>query len=298
MGETRWVKASAFGSDYDVLAHHAPAFHAKAQRKFLLIHGNPADWTDWDAIRPYLRRHGDVLSMDLPGFGASPRKPEQSVSLDAHADVAMAVARAFGWEDGLTVFGHSHGGAIAQTMAARHTESVSGLVLLGTLTHQPNPPYRFYPVLEMKRWLQGFAKVAMQPLGRPILRLYVIGASQAAYGPDPIPEGSVDDEVEKLLKDPKRALRVITTSAEVMEGNPSAQLWRQSGAIKAPILLVHGTKDLLVDHRHVQALAERFRETNKSVTLEIVEGAGHGIHVTRTNVLEEILERWMADSSS
>ena len=67
-----------------------------------------------------------ALSVDLPGFGASPPPPAPWGS----ADYADALAPAL--TSPVVVVGHSFGGRVAVQLAARHPSLVSGLVLTGT----------------------------------------------------------------------------------------------------------------------------------------------------------------------
>ncbi len=101
-----------------------------ARGRFLLLHGNAAHLDYWKAMAPFLARHGEVVAFDLPGFGRSETPDPCALSLDFLASTAVAVARHFGWESGVHVVGHSHGGAVAQTVAATAPSLVSGLILI------------------------------------------------------------------------------------------------------------------------------------------------------------------------
>lgn len=94
----------------------------------LLIHGAGGFHLDWPTqLRRAKGLH--VLTVDLPGHGASTAPARQRVADYAH-DLATLL-RVMDLPLVILV-GHSMGGAIAQQMALDHPERVAGLVLMST----------------------------------------------------------------------------------------------------------------------------------------------------------------------
>ena len=95
----------------------------------------------------------DAISLDLPGFGATPAPPRAFGSHDYAAFIAPILEEATG---PVIVVGHSHGGRVALCLAADHPEKVAGLVLIGApvLTRQASrPPSLRYRILRAaNRW--------------------------------------------------------------------------------------------------------------------------------------------------
>jgi len=90
----------------------------------ILLHDIGLTALAWRPLVPLLAREREVIALDLPGFGASPRGPETIEGL-AHAVAAFAAQLGF---DRPHVAGNSLGGAIALAMgAAGHARSVCGL---------------------------------------------------------------------------------------------------------------------------------------------------------------------------
>jgi pimeloyl-ACP methyl ester carboxylesterase len=104
----------------------------------LMLHGLFVDHTTWDGVVSTLRGDFKVVAPDLPGFGASEKPPPQRFpyGIDTFAE---AVADLFAGLDlgRVAVVGHGLGGAVAITLAARHPELVSRLVLVDPLCYQP-----------------------------------------------------------------------------------------------------------------------------------------------------------------
>jgi len=106
-------------------------------RPFLLLHGFTGakeDFTEW---LPRLAAGGwHAVAPDNRGHGAS-EKPEgiSEYTLPLLADDAFALAdRVWGESSSFVLLGHSMGGMVAQLMALRAPERMSGLVLMDTLS--------------------------------------------------------------------------------------------------------------------------------------------------------------------
>lgn len=97
----------------------------------LLLHGLGATGAlNWAACFAPLSRTGQVAALDLRGHGRGPRVGNRFRLADC-ADDAAAVIRALDAGPAV-VMGYSMGGPIAQLLALRHPELVTGLVLCAT----------------------------------------------------------------------------------------------------------------------------------------------------------------------
>ena len=80
-----------------------------------------------------LDREVSLIRLDPRGSGGSDRPSDGGYGLEAYAADLDALRAHFGVER-LDLLGHSHGGFVAITYAARYTERIGRLVLVGTLT--------------------------------------------------------------------------------------------------------------------------------------------------------------------
>jgi (E)-2-((N-methylformamido)methylene)succinate hydrolase len=94
----------------------------------LLIHGVGARLDNWDGVAAVLSRIFKVVRYDLRGHGKSGKVPGP-YSLEMFADDAIGLLDHLGIPRA-HVGGHSLGGMIAITMAARHPERVDRLAVL------------------------------------------------------------------------------------------------------------------------------------------------------------------------
>ena len=217
------------------------------------LHGWGRDRRDFRSVLEGL----DAVSVDLPGFGATPA-PDESAGAAGYARVVAAWLERL---DGPQVLvGHSFGGRVAVVLAATRPELVTGLVLVGVpLLHRldrtagrPSPAYRLVRLanrvglvgaerLEREKRRRGSADYrAATGVMRDIL-VKVVNESYETYLPDvacPVRMvwGEVDSEVP--LEVARRAGALLKDAElDVVEGCghdvPGAAPDRIRAAIKA-----------------------------------------------------------------
>lgn len=92
----------------------------------LMLHGISGGAANFDLLAPLVP---DGHALDMPGYGAEPRRGE--ASFPALADWLCEKMDAMGLETA-ALFGHSFGGMLALEMAATHPDRVSAIVLCAT----------------------------------------------------------------------------------------------------------------------------------------------------------------------
>ena len=96
----------------------------------VMIHGFTGSKENWYPLARELRGRYHVVIPDLPGWGASERKPDADYGFVAQAERVAAFIRAVSPGKPVVLIGHSMGGGIAALVAARHPELVSRVGLL------------------------------------------------------------------------------------------------------------------------------------------------------------------------
>ncbi len=100
----------------------------------IFLHGAGQGQSSWVLQARTLAHHGwNVASPDLPGYGQSENQ-EDILTIEDHSDWTVDFMAALGAKNAL-LLGHSLGGGIATTLAARSPPSVLALVLVGTQEH-------------------------------------------------------------------------------------------------------------------------------------------------------------------
>ncbi len=113
-----------------------------AAETMVFIHGFGGRAAQWQYQLDYFSRANRVVAMDLHGHGLSDRPSDGYRMRDIQDDLEILL-HALGINQPLVLLGHSFGGALAATFAARHPERVKSLVLLGSaVRYRLNPYYR------------------------------------------------------------------------------------------------------------------------------------------------------------
>jgi pimeloyl-ACP methyl ester carboxylesterase len=115
---------------------HYRAWGEPGPRGLVLVHGGAAHSGWWDHIAPFFCARGRVLALDLSGHGDSDRRP--AYDLETWAREVMAVAAAGGITGPPLVVGHSMGGWVTATVAARNGSECDGVLIIDSpLNDQP-----------------------------------------------------------------------------------------------------------------------------------------------------------------
>ena len=124
----------------DILSY---AEHGAAGPPILLIHGFGASRYAWRHLVSQLSEDHRLLTIDLKGFGSSPKPADQSYSLYDQASLVhqFIVGHAL---DGLTLVGHSSGGGVALLVALKQLHerrvNVAALILIDTIAYPQELP--------------------------------------------------------------------------------------------------------------------------------------------------------------
>lgn len=122
---------------------------APSELPLLLLHAMPLDGSMWDEMRELLPEM-DVITVDAPGFGASPTgsvfaaaygDSSDEASLDIYARAVAATLDKLGVERAVVV-GISIGGAVATAFAELFPERVAGLVIMDSTINSDAPAVR------------------------------------------------------------------------------------------------------------------------------------------------------------
>jgi pimeloyl-ACP methyl ester carboxylesterase len=96
----------------------------------VMVHGFTGSKENWYPLARELRGRYRIVIPDLPGWGASERKPNADYGFDAQAERVADFIRAVSPDKPVVLLGHSMGGGIAALVAARHPELVARVGLL------------------------------------------------------------------------------------------------------------------------------------------------------------------------
>ena len=256
---------------------------AGAGKPLLLLHGLVGSSLNWRRNIEFLAQQSTVYALDLLNMGESERVRALDASMEATADRIVRCMDALGITTA-DIAGHSHGGAVAMVLAARHPDRVRSLILCA-----PANPFC--------------------DLGHRLLRFYQgrLGKAFARLIPH-LPRGLKAIALGRMYGDPKRVqpgtlegytagLRFPGTMDHVLE---IVRLWSgDMGRLRALLPTIGATPTLLLwgDRDRAVGLAsgrELLRHLPNS-RLEVLRGVGHIPFEERPEICNPLMRDWLAN---
>jgi acylglycerol lipase len=254
-----------------------------AKASVVIVHGYGEHSSRYKHVADFLAEHGyAVQTYDQRGHGKTGTGLHINAWEDFWADLDLMRSRASERLPGKPVFlyGHSMGGCIVASFAiAKQAEvgnTVAGLILSSALLKTPD---NISPLL-----IQVSALLSKIAPKLKTIKLSAAGISQdpevvAAYEADPLvyQEGMP----ARIGAEMNRAVAMIRTNME---------------ALTLPVLIWHGTADVVTDPAGSQQLYERAQSADK--TLKLYEGGFHEMHnePNQDEVLRDLLA-WLDERS-
>ena len=197
----------------------------------VLLHANPGDSRDFEAIIPVLAQHYRVLALDWPGYGASAMPPARTVMnprffYDAFCEFLGALAL-----PPALIIGNSLGGNVAARLAIESPTKVRALVLVSPGGFTPHNP-----VTRAFCRLQG-SRFALSP--RTFAGLYLKHRTPTT----------------RAMLERAATTQATATSLAINRSvwlgfiEPEHDLRSRAGLIAAPTLLVFGARDPVISAR-------------------------------------------------
>ena len=201
----------------------------------VLVHGQSSSADAWNVWSDRLSKDFRVIAIDLPGHGLTRAPMDYEPSLDAFADVIGELEGRLDL-DGFTLVGHSMGGHVAWTFAARNPERLKALVLISS--GGLRPPGGGGSLAVMSYAMGVFAPVIADL--DPAFGLKM--AMRASFNGAEIPASSITRAAELLRAPGHReiALRIqMSRRRESDSEHDKASL----ATIRAPTLILWGAAD-------------------------------------------------------
>ncbi|WP_108252822.1 alpha/beta fold hydrolase [Planctomonas deserti] len=243
---------------------------APTRAPLLLLHAWAESSRSFGRLLPLLPAGAPVLAPDLPGHGASD-KPRAGYALAQVSDDVVALLDALDVPSALLV-GSSSGGYVAQQVAVDHPDRVDGLVLVGA-----------------PRSLHGRPPFAddVDALRDPVDPAWVRASLDWFPRHVHVPEEYIEDRVRDGTAMP--AAVWAATLAGLSEARPPTE----TGVIRAPALIIRGSRDQLVLRQEHDALAAAIPGSR----LVAYADTGHLVLWERPERIAADIARFLADLS-
>ncbi len=204
----------------------------------VLLHGFASSLQTWDAWAEGLQKTHRVVRLDWPGSGLSPPDPANDYTEARSLQLLLALLDELGVQRASWV-GHSRGGRIAWTFAARHPERSERLVLVA-----PDGFASFGMAYGQAMAVPASWGLMRHVLPRALLRMNL----QAAYAQPQNLSDALTRRYHDLLRAPGARQALLTRLQQTVLQEP-LPLLRQ---IRAPTLLVWGEADAMIPVAHAQ----------------------------------------------
>lgn len=276
----RWVEVA--GRPVNVIDIGPGPDAGAARGTIVWIHGLSGSWQNWLENLPVLATAGwRCIAMDLPGFGASPM-PAERISITGYAAIVDELLRGLGVARAVVV-GNSMGGFIGAEIALRFPTWIDRLVLVSpaglTIESQRNI-YRVaratgYVTAVTAGWMASRADFfAKRPRARK--NLLAIVAAHPGKLPGPL-------AAEQLKGSGKPG---FVPALDALTSYPIRDRLPQ---IKAPTLIVWGTKDPLIPVRD----AWEFGKLIEGSQVVVYEDTGHVAMLERPVAFNALVEEFL-----
>ncbi|MBE3559835.1 MAG: alpha/beta hydrolase [Ktedonobacteraceae bacterium] len=228
----------------------------------VFIHGSGDDSRIWRQQIDYFGEQR-ALAIDLPGHG---QRPDILPSTATVRDYAHAVSRIVHDELHLSrpiIAGHSLGGAIALTMALEYSDTLAGLLLIGT-----GARLRVLPtLLEEAQQAPWQAKTHLTELAAtPDFVRTLLPAA---------PAGPFSASANNLYRD--------------LAACNSFDIMTQLHEIQLPALIICGTEDRLTPAKYSQYLHQQLQHS----TLYLLPHSGHYVMCEQAEAVNSAIEQWI-----
>lgn len=210
-----------------------------------VIHGIGEHAGRYDRMASFMEAAGfAVLSMDLPGHGASPGKRGHCAprsEIRSHVDALLSNAQEFYPQTPIILYGHSMGGNIALDYRKQ-----------GSRNHVPAAYIVSAPWVELMRKIPSYQYRLVKAAAK-VMPSFTIssGVSSAELGQ----ASAVGDYERDPLVHKKISLLCALEGFEIGEALAAGTLADNGGAAGKPFLLMHGTEDKICSIKGSQKIA-------------------------------------------
>src|ERR1051326_4569579 len=248
----------------------------------IALHGFLQTLDSWRHLAPkFAARGARFTAFDLKGHGGSPCPPDGKYSLADHAAPILNFIRDNDLR-GLTLIGHSFGGAVALRVAVRLVGEgrLRALVLVDSFLD---------PDAFRIRLLRTLGPLVASRLGwvlrwAPLARLAGrIGPWMLCRHPERIEPEAIEAYAANMRR-PDRVRALIETGRQIAAAE-YAQLWAELPSIEVPTLIVWGRQDRLLRENAAARLHGRILGSE----LFVVDDCGHIPHEERPEIVVETI---------
>ena len=244
----------------------------------VMLHGFTGSKENWYPLARALGGRYRLLVPDLPGWGASQRKPGAAYGFPEQAENVAAFLQVVSPDRSVVLLGHSMGGGIAALVAARHPDAVAQVGLLnaagvrfkdnrfGVAVLAGRNPFAVEDAASLQRYLDT---VFYDDAAKPWIPWPASSALIARRRGDAAFEQGVLDRIGR--------------------GADSLLPGEEATRIRQPALLLWCRQDAVIDASALDLYAARIPQARRV----LLDGCGHMSLMERPRAVAEALAGWI-----
>ena len=261
----------------------------------VFVHGLGGSHLDWVRVGSGLAVDRRAVALDLRGFGLTPPGRPRNATVGANVALLDRFLREVVGRPAVLV-GNSMGGLISLLQTHAHPETVAGLVLVNPALPQPGPrPELRLVALFLAYTLPGFGEVCVRAEQRLVpAEERVRGSLDYTFAnPFRAPREVVNAMValtEERRRLPGTAMPFVTAARSTVPAVVDRRNRAAMGAIKVPVLLIHGEADRLVSVLSSQSAAA----ANPGWETRFLPDVGHMPQLEMPEPVLDAVTGWLA----
>ncbi|PSJ56898.1 alpha/beta fold hydrolase [Pseudaminobacter soli (ex Li et al. 2025)] len=239
----------------------------------LFLHGIGGGADSWLGQLEFFGRSRHAIAWWMPGYG--PSAPLPDMTFDALADAAVTLLDRLALPR-VHLVGHSIGGMIAQTLAARAQGRLASLTLSATSPAFGSKDGDFQ---------KAFVEKRIKPLDDGFSLADLAPKIVAELVGDNVDMGAIEDAIASMSQVPPASYRAAMSCVVHFDARPVLP------TIRVPTLLVAGSQDTNAPAPMMERMAQKIAGS----CFHVVEGAGHLANMEQAAAFNQILSNFIAD---
>lgn len=253
----------------------------------LLLHGVPENLNSWYAVGPLLAKNNRVLAMDWPGFGGSdPLNASEDYTSFNFAEAVVDFMDALKIENAI-IIASDIALLPALLVGLKYPERVSKLVVMDGIPFR-RPQYASWELNSFTKKSSLRARFMIKWFPRISAK---IAYQKGFYRGHSIPA----DVLKEFLADGKNKTNQNAFSSYFQNFHLS-QIYFEERAhlLNTPVLLVWGKHDRFINVKLAYEIVEKL----PNAQLEIIDKAGHYVHMDRPKELVKSVTKFLSEKKT
>ncbi len=250
----------------------------------LLLHGWPTSSYLWRNIMPQLSEKYQVIAIDLPGFGGSDKRLDDSFSFKYFNRIISGFLDNLGIQK-ITLGVHDLGGPLGLYWMTQHMDRVKSLVLLNTLVY---PEFSWaVKLFGLSTFLPGIKNLLSSSAG--IKKVIYFGVNQ---------KHQLSDEVIQNYQAPfkdSNSRKVLLKSVQRLSPKGFQEIAQKLPSFEGAVQIIYGEKDKILPH--VKKTMQRVKKDLPQSTVVALPNCGHFIQEESPEQISQVIWDFMNRNS-